>query len=153
MSNSTTNNNEQRITAKQAIQFIQSRTSVVEPGKYTLQVIGANHHAGKIILNLKAQEPQGMEAAKEALRDGRYDDAGNTNMSTNVFDDAAFIPAKGEFISCMVDVVETRDGGTKLGVVSISEIKAKVAGKVSLGDEFANLLEEEVAEEAATELG
>ena len=130
------------------MQFIQSRTLVTEPGKYSLQVIGANSHEGKVILNLKAQEPKGLEQAKEFLRAGETDKSANTNMSTSVFEDANFIPAKGEFISCMVDNVPTRDGGTKLGIVSISEIKAKSAGKVSLGDEFANLLEEaEVASE------
>jgi hypothetical protein len=127
--------------------------SIVEPGKYTLQVIGANHHAGKVILNLKAQEPKGLELAKEAIREGRYNDAANTNMSTNVFDDAAFIPAKGEYISCMIDYVPTRDGDTKLGVISISEIKARTTTKVSLGDEFANLLDEVAAEEQSAELG
>jgi len=141
--------NDQRLTAKQAVQYIQSRTPISEPGKYTLQVIGANVHAGKVILNLKAQDPKGTELAKEHLRAGEYDAAANTNMSTNVFEDASFIPSKGDFIHCMVAEVPTRDGGFKLGVTNISEIKAKnVATKVSLGDEFANLLEDVVAEEA-----
>lgn len=146
---------EQRLTAKQAISFIQSRTQVSEPGKYNLQVIGSNLHEGKYIINLKAQDPKGLEAAKEHLRAGEYDDAANTNMSTNVFADASFIPAKGEFIACMVDNVPTRDGGTKLGVVSISEIKARSASKANLGDEFANLLDEveATADADAPELG
>lgn len=143
---------EQRLSAAKAVKFIQARTSVNEPGKYNLQVLGSNPHDGRIIINLKAQEPKGLEAAKQHLRDGEFDAAANTNMSTSVFEDANFIPAKGEYIACMVDYVETRDGGTKLGVVSISEIKAKSAGNASLGDEFANLLDEvEATKEVAPE--
>ena len=45
----------------------------------------------------------------------------------------------------MVDYVENREGQMVLGVVSVSEIKARNTGKVSLGDEFANLLDTAVA--------
>ncbi len=144
--------NAQRLTGKQAVSFIQSRTQVNKPGKYTLQVIGSNFHNGKIILNLKAQDSKGLEAAKEHLRNGRFDDAANTNMSTNVFEDAAYIPSKGEFINCMVAEVPTRDGGTKLGIVSISEVPTEKSTKISLGDEFASFLDEvEEANEVAEE--
>lgn len=136
-----------KLTGKQALQFIQSRTSVDGAGKYNLQVIGNPQlHEGKFIINLKAITPRGLEKAKAHLREGEYDAGANTNMSTNVFADSNFIPAKGEYISCMVDRVETRDGQGDWGVVSISEIKAKSASKATLGDEFANLLDEEVEE-------
>ena len=138
--------NAQRLTPKQAVQYISSRAQISDTGKYDLQVLNVNHHEGKVIINLKAQDPKGLAEAKELLRSGEYDAAANTNMSTNVYADASFIPSKGEFISCMVAEVPTRDGGTKLGVVSISEIKAKATSKVSLGDEFANLLEDSVEE-------
>jgi len=131
------------LSGKQAVQFINSRTSVNEAGKYALQVISANHYQGRVILGLKAQSPTGLAQAQEALRAKAYSDAANTNMSTSVFADAAFIPSKGEHVSCMVDYVENRKGEMVLGVVSVSEIKAKTASKVSLGDEFANLLDDE----------
>jgi len=130
------------LSGKQAVQFINSRTSVNEAGKYALQVISANHYEGKVILGLKAQSPTGLAAAQEALRAKNYSDAANTNMSTSVFADSAFIPSKGEHISCMVDYVENRKGDMVLGVVSVSEIKARSTKKVMLGDEFANLLDE-----------
>lgn len=147
--------NSSTITAKQAVQFIQSRTMVQGPGKYNLQVINEpTAFEGRLIVNLKAQTPSGLAKAKEHLRNNEYSEAANTNLSTSVFADAAYIPAKGDHVSCMVDYVEARDGSQVLGVVSLSEIKARSASKVSLGDEFANLLDEEVVAETETpELG
>lgn len=130
------------LTAPQAVKFIQSRVQINEPGKYSLQVISANPYENRIILGLKAQSSTGLEQAKEHLRKGNYSDAANTNMSTSVFADASYIPSKGEHITCMVDYVTARDGSEVLGVVSVSEIKARSTKKVSLGDEFANLLDE-----------
>ena len=141
--------NAQKLTPKQAVQYISSRAQISSTGKYELQVLSVNHHEGRVIINLKAQDPKGLAEAKELLHAGEYDAAANTNMSTNVYADASFIPTKGEYITCMVAEVPTRDGGSKLGVVSISEIKAKATSKVSLGDEFANLLAETETEESS----
>jgi len=135
----------QRLTGKQAVQYIQSRVGINEPGKYTLQVISTNPHNGKVIVNLKAQSAEGLAKAKAHLTAGEYDDAANTNMSTSVFADASFIPAKGEYVSAMVDYVENRKGDMVLGVVSINEMRARTTTKVSLGDEFANLLDVEAS--------
>lgn len=143
---------EQKLSKDRAVSFIQSRTMVDGAGKYNLQVVGNPQlHEGKYIINLKAITPRGLEQAKELLREGEYDKGANTNMSTNVFADASFIPSKGEYISCMVERVDTRDGQGDWGIVSISEIATKKAGKASLGDEFANLAEEETP--AKEELG
>jgi hypothetical protein len=130
------------ITGKQALQFIQSRMSINAPGKYSVQVINANAYKERFIIGLKAQSPTGLEQAKEALRAKDYAKAGNTNMSTSVFADASWIPAKGEFVNVIVDYVTARDGSSVLGVTNISEMVAKSAKKVDLGDEFANLLDE-----------
>jgi len=130
------------LTAAQAVRYIQSRVQITEPGKYSLQVISANAYENRIICGLKAQSSTGLANAKEELRKGNFNEAANTNMSTSVFADASFIPAKGEHISCMVDYVTARDGSQVLGVVSVSEIKARSTKKVNLGDEFANLLDE-----------
>lgn len=128
------------VTGKQAMQWLNSRTSVNEPGKYALQVVSSNPYEGRIILGLKAQSSEGLAIAKEHLRAGEFAEAANTNMSTSVFPDA-YVPAKGEHVSCMVDYVKNRKDEMVLGVVSVSEIKAKSTAKVSLGDEFANLLD------------
>lgn len=136
------------LTAPQAVKYIQSRVQITEPGKYSLQVISANAYENRIICGLKAQSSTGLAVAKEQLRNGNYSEAANTNMSTSVFADASFIPAKGEHISCMVDYVTARDGSQVLGVVSVSEIKARSTKKVSLGDEFANLLDEPASDES-----
>ena len=136
------------VTAPQAVKYIQSRVQITEPGKYSLQVISANAYENRIICGLKAQSSTGLAVAKEQLRNGNYAEAANTNMSTSVFADASFIPAKGEHISCMVDYVTARDGSQVLGVVSVSEIKARSTKKVSLGDEFANLLDEPANDES-----
>lgn len=133
------------LTAADAVKFIQSRVQINEPGKYTLQVISANPFENRLILGLKAQSSDGLAKAKQALREGRYNDAANTNMSTSVFADASFIPAKGEHVSAMVDYVENRKGDMVLGVVSINEMRARTTTKVSLGDEFANLLDVEAS--------
>jgi hypothetical protein len=137
-----------QLTADQAVKFIQSRTNVSEPGKYNLQVISVNPYEDRIIVGLKAQSSTGLAKAKEALRAGNYSEAANTNMSTSLFADAKFVPAKGEHVACMVDYVENREGHMVLGVVSVSEIKARNTSKVSLGDEFANLLDANVATES-----
>ena len=130
-----------QITGAEAISYIQSRVQVNEPGKYTLQVISANPYENRIILGLKAQSIEGLAKAKEFLREGKFNEAANTNMSTSVYNDSSFIPAKGEYVTCMVDYVENRKGEMILGVTSVSEIKARATKKVNLGDEFANLLD------------
>ena len=140
MSNSTTSG--YTVTLKDAVKYIQSRTQVNEPGKYSLQVISANAYQNKIILGLKAQASDALVKATQHLRDKEYRKGANLNMTTSVFADASFIPSKGEFITCMVDYVTARDGSQVLGVVSVSEIKARSTKKVNLGDEFANLLDE-----------
>lgn len=129
------------LTGAQAIQYIQSRVQINEPGKYALQIVSANHYEDRVILGLKAQSPTGLAQAKEALREGRYNDAANTNMSTSVYADSSFVPSKGEYVNCIVDYVQNRKGEMVLGVTSVSEMKAKSASKVNLGDEFANLLD------------
>lgn len=135
---------EKTLSGKQAVQFIQSRIKVDSPGKYNLPVIGRpNLHEGKYIINFKAMNPKGLAKAQELLREGDYSGAANTNMTHNVFEDANYIPAQGEYVSCMVDWVDSRDGGKTLGIVAINEIATKSGGKTSLGDEFASLLEEE----------
>lgn len=134
------------LTGKEALQFIQSRTRVDSPGKYNLAVIGNPQlHEGKFIINFKAMNPKGIAKAQEHLRAGEYNEAVNTNMSTNVFEDASYVPSKGEYVACMVDYVDSRDGGKTLGIVSISEIATKSGAKTNLGDEFANLLDEQPA--------
>ncbi len=138
-----------QITGAEAISYIQSRVQVNEPGKYTLQVISANPYENRIILGLKAQSIEGLAKAKEFLREGKFNDAANTNMSTSVYADSSFVPAKGEYVACMVDYVENRKGEMILGVTSVSEIKARTTKKVNLGDEFANLLD--VANEASSD--
>ena len=130
----------QRLTGKKAVQYIQSRVGINEPGKYALQVVSTNPHNGKVIVNLKAQSSEGLAKAKAHLSAGEYDEAANTNMSTSLFADA-FVPAKGEHVSVMVDYVKNRKGDMVLGVVSLSEMKARATTKVSLS-EFANLLDE-----------
>jgi hypothetical protein len=138
-----------QITGAEAIQYIQSRVQITEPGKYTLQVVSSNPYENRIILGLKAQSIEGLAKAKEFLREGNFKDAANTNMSTSVYNDSSFIPSKGEYVTCMVDYVENRKGEMILGVTSVSEIKAKVTKKVNLGDEFANLLD--VANEVSSD--
>lgn len=130
-----------QITGAEAISYIQSRVQITEPGKYTLQVISANPYENRIILGLKAQSIEGLAKAKEFLREGKFNEAANTNMSTSVYNDSSFIPAKGEHVACMVDYVENRKGEMVLGITSVSEIKARTTKKVNLGDEFDNLLD------------
>jgi len=144
------------ITKQDAIRFIQSRTMITGPGKHNLQVVNdPTPHDGRLIINLKAQTSAGLATAKELLRADDASGAANTNLTTSVFADASFIPSRGEYVAVMIEYVTSKRSGEQvLAVVSMSEIKAAVTKKVSLGEEFTNMLDEvEASVEASTDLG
>jgi len=139
------------ITLTKAVQYISSREQITSPGKYDLQVTSVNflEDSDKYIVNLKAMSPTETQQARELLHAGEYQDATNKQLSTNVFADASYIPTQYDYVTVMIKEVPRRDGGTRLGVVSMNEIKAKATTKVNFADEFANLLAEEPAEQPA----
>lgn len=133
------------LTAKQAISYISSRDIVEQSGVYyTTSVVSVNFHEGKYIVNFKAMTMAQLEKAEALLDEGKWDEASNQNLSTNVFADAKFIPAVGERVKITADHVELREGGTDLRVTSIAPLAVATAKKASsLKDKFANLLAEE----------
>jgi len=145
-----------KLSGKSALQIVKSRTAVIKAGRYDLQVTSTpTHYEDKVIINLKGATSKMIEASKQSLRDGNYDEAANNQLSFSPFADNAFIPAKGETVNCQLGMVDARDGGQVLAIISMSPMVAENASKVSLGDEFANLLDEVDAEEATAknELG
>ena len=139
MSNSTN-----RLTGKRAVQIVQSRTSVPRPGRYDLMVTSTpTHYKDKVIINIKGATPKMTEKAMQHLRDAEYDAAANCQLSFSPFAESAFIPNKGETVNCQVDYVQNKDGEDILVITSMSAIAAERTAKVSIGDEFANLLAEE----------
>jgi len=144
--------NAQRLSGKQAVQIVQSRTAVVKAGRYDLAVTSnPTHYEDKVIINLKGATPKMTEKATQHLRDGEFDNAANCQLSYSPYADTAFIPSKGEIVNCQLGYVNARDGGQVLAIIAMSPMVAEKAARVSLGDEFANLLAEEVSEEAHTD--
>jgi len=146
-----TNMNEQRLDAATALRIIKSRKLITSPGKYTAVVINEpNHHEDKVIMNLKATTSPLVEQAKQDFRDGEFDKAANSNLSYSTFADTGYKPSQGEHVSIMVDYVPNREGKQILAIVSLNEIQSKSADKVSLGDEFENMLDEVTSGDTAT---
>ena len=147
--------NAQRLSGKQAVQIVQSRTAVVKAGRYDLAVTSTpTYYEDKIIINLKGATPKMTEKATQHLRDGEYDLAANSQLSFSPYADTAFIPSKGEIVNCQLGYVNARDGGQVLAIIAMSPMVAEKAARVSLGDEFANLLAEVSTESvSADELG
>lgn len=139
-----------KLSGKSALQIVKSRTAVIKAGRYDLQVTSTpTHYEDKVIINLKGATNKMIEASKQHLRDGAFDEAANQQLSFSPFADNAFIPAKGEYVNCQIGEVPARDGGTVLAVIAMSPLAAESAAQVSLGDEFANLLEEEATADEA----
>jgi len=139
-----------KLSGKSAVQIINSRTAVVKPGRYDLQVTSTpTHYEGKVIINLKGATPKMLESAKADLREGKFDKSANHQLSFSPFADSAFIPAKGEIVNCQIGLVDARDGGQVLAVIAMAPMVAENASKISLGDEFANFLEEAPEETTA----
>jgi len=137
------------LSPKSAVQIVKSKAKhiLTTTGKYevvvssdcTNYVNDKNQH----IVNLRAMTSEMKSEAMQLLRDGKYEDAANVNLTHNVFTDA-YVPAKGETVFAQLGYVKNREGEDVLRITSLSPmpVSKAVATAASEFDEFANLLEE-----------
>lgn len=117
-----------------AISIITSRKSISQAGAYELRATNVSEYDGKFIANLNGMTPYHVTEAKRLIMLGDEESiqkAVNQGLSASLRP-TDYIPSKGEIVKVVVDNVTTSNGITGLFVVSVSELKARNAGKVSL---------------------
>lgn len=139
------------LSIQNAVQIIQSRKQINEPGKYRVKVTGTTPFArpdgtAVTICNLNAMTPYHIAQAKAFLQAGNTQDATNQNLTSSPRSGRDYTPSKGEIVDIIVDFVATKDGSQALLVTSMSAVPLAQTGSVKGFESF--LAEEPVAQAA-----
>ncbi len=124
-----------------AIQIINSRKLITEPGKFAVKVTGITPYTRPDtdiltnIVNFAAMTPYQLGEAKRLLREGLFQEATNQNLTSSQRIGQDFQPDKGEIVNIVVDYIKTTSGENALLVVSVSEMKTKNTFSINLLDE------------------
>lgn len=125
---------------KTALQILQSRVLVAEPGKYTVKCTSTNlftdESGTRTIVNFNVMTPYQAELATKAFKEGNYEGATGkgTSLSTSQLQ-GQFVPQKGEVVDIEVSNHVNKEGITILVVSSIVPRKAIQAKAFSLAEE------------------
>ena len=139
---------------KNAIAILNSRASIVKPGKYRVKVSNcgdyhkelANGQQVVAIANFAAMTPYQKGKAIDAIKADDLNGALNNNLSLSIRD-SDYRPAKGERVDIDVDYVTTKDGEQALLVVGLTPVQAESTSKC----DFSALLEEGEEAEATAD--
>jgi len=133
------------ITKDVALNILQSRSVVAEPGKYTVKVTSVNPFSREDgtnthIVNFNCMTQFQASQATKAYKEGDYEGAINSTSMTASQLSGRYVPTKGETVDIEVRTHLNKDGVEILVVDSIIARKAVASKKFSL------VLEEEPAE-------
>lgn len=134
---------------KDAIAIIKSRKFISQTGAYELRVTSVTPHEGKFIVNLGGMTQYHIDEAKRLLIAGEIQEAVNQSLSASLRP-TDYIPSKGEIVKTVVDEITTKNDVTGLFVMSLTELKANKATRVSGFDEFEDAAEADPIELVAT---
>jgi hypothetical protein len=140
--------------------ILNSRKLVQSEGKFNLVARQQNDWTDeedrkRTIVNFQAVTPWHVERAKALIKEGKYQEALNQNITATVFYNedgtpSTYLPAEGEMVKVLVHKIINKQGDPMLAVQSILEISTSETGAVSFddffadsdGDEFKDLKEE-----------
>lgn len=125
---------------KSAIQILESRKLITQPGKYQLKVTSATpfqREDGTMvsITNYAAMTPYQLGEAKKLIKAEKFQEATNQSLSSSQRLANDYIPSKGEFVDVLVDEIVNKENITILAVVSVVAIKSTKATNVSFTEE------------------
>lgn len=135
---------------KQAKQILTSRKLVATTGKFTVKCTNTNPFRREnkdgsftdvTIVNFAAMTPYQLEQAQELFKEGKFQEATNTNLSASQLP-GQYIPAKGEIVDVEMDTIENKEGVSILVVGTIVPRKAEEARRIS-ADAFSDEESEE----------
>ena len=138
------------ITKEVALNILQSRSVVSEPGKYTVKVTSVNpftrdnedgSQTNTHIVNFNCMTQFQASQATKAFKEADYESAINSTSMTASQLSGQYVPSKGETVDIEVRTHLNKDGVEILVVDSIIARKAVTSKKFSL------VLEEEPVEE------
>lgn len=118
-----------------AIQILNSRKLITEPGKYNLKVTSVtpfNREETLVnITNYAAMTPYHLQQARALGAEDRWQEATNQalNSSQRIAND--YLPSKGELVDVVVDEITNKDGIKILAVVSVTAMKTKTAASIN----------------------
>lgn len=122
-----------------AIQILNSRKLIVEPGSFQLKVTSAVPHQrdnGDLvkITNYAAMTDYHLKQAKDLFKDEKFQEATNQALSSSQRIGKDYEPAKGEIVNVVVDRITNKDGIEILAVVSVTALKTSKAASVSFAE-------------------
>lgn len=138
-----------------AIQILNSRKLVTEPGSYQLRAVSVVpfDRDGTLvnIVNFNAMTDYHLSQAKASLKAGEYQEATNFAISTSARVGRDFTPQKGQIVEVVFDHITNKDGIEALVVVGVNALATKKAAAISFDDvdeETGEVLNADKAEEA-----
>lgn len=128
------------ITKENAIQIINSRKLLPEPGKYTVKVTNVTPFQrpdSEILINIvnyAAMTPWQLGEAKRLFKEGDYQECTNQNLSSSQRIGMDYTPMKGEIVDIVIDIVPTknRPEGALL-VIGVQPLRNKQASIIRFG--------------------
>ena len=151
------------LTQDAALRIMASRKLINKPGKYHVRVtndvqglaeLGSVHKelaGGSFqisIANFAAYTPWHLKQFRAAIKEGKFDEAANNNLTASVRD-VDFIPQKNEIVEINVDYVTTKSGEEALLVTGYNALPVSAGSKLSMEDLLSEDTEERVVVEPA----
>jgi len=123
-----------------------SRRLIAKPGTYKLIVTSVGYVEDRTIINLNGITKYHQTQINDAGKAGDWDLATKQHMSVSLFENAGFVPEKGNTVLADVDYAENKEGILCLFVQRISPAPVDSTAKATFSwDEVS----EEIAEEPA----
>ena len=154
---------ENRLDREAALRIMASKLLITQPGKYHVrvtndpealaasgavlrQIAGGTHICS--IANFAAYTPYQKKQFVSLMREGRYDEAANQNLTASIRTND-YMPKKNEIIAITVDYVQVKDSTEKaLLVTSYTEMPISTGSKLSMEQ----LLQDDVEETEHVEM-
>lgn len=136
------NSNVRNLTEDQIFGILSSRAEINKPGTYDLRVTQVTEYYDAVrgtryIVNFAAVSTYGKEQALNAMFDGDFVGALNSNLTANVRP-TDYRPSKGEIVKVKIDLVPLKNfpGQSGLLVTNVSEIKSEATTKLDFRSAF-----------------
>jgi len=123
-----------------AIQILNSRKLITEPGSYQLKVTSSVPYqrpdGGDLvkITNYAAMSPYHLKQAQALFATGEFQEATNNAISSSQRVGRDYEPAKGEIVNVVIDLLPNKEGIDSLFVVSVTALKTSKAASINFAE-------------------